>query len=61
MSDPDFMDVLNPIDNLMEEFSRFLLLDSFALDDIVEELSILHELHNQKELFGGFDDLIELD
>ena len=32
-----------------------------AFDDVVEELSILHVLHDEEELFGGFDDLVELD
>lgn len=30
----------------------------FALDDIVEELSALHILHNQEELLWGLDDFI---
>lgn len=33
----------------------------FALDDIVEELSAFHILHDEEELLGGFDDLVQLD
>lgn len=31
-----------------------------GLDDVVEELAIFHVLHDEKELFGGFDDFVEL-
>ena len=33
----------------------------FAFDDIVKKFSAFHILHDQKELFRGFDDLIQLD
>jgi hypothetical protein len=33
----------------------------FALDDVVEELSALHVLHDEEELLGGLDDLVQLD
>ena len=33
----------------------------FALDNVVEQLSALHVLHYQEQLFGGFDDFVELD
>lgn len=32
----------------------------FAFDDVVKQLTRLHILHNQKELFGCFNDLIQL-
>ena len=32
----------------------------FALDNVVEQLSALHVLHYQEQLFGGFDDFVEL-
>lgn len=33
----------------------------FALDDVVKQLATFHILHYEKKLFGGFDDLVQLD
>ena len=33
----------------------------FALDDIIEELTTFHVLHDQEELLWGLYDLVELD
>lgn len=45
----------------MEHASCFGFVDAFAVDDMVEELPLFHELHDEEQLFGGFDDLVELD
>ena len=61
MDDANFMDVLDAGDKLVEHFSGFGLGDSLVLDDVVEELALFHELHDQEELFRSFDDFIKLD
>ena len=33
----------------------------FALDDVIEEFSSFHVLHDKKELFRSLDDLVKLD
>ena len=33
----------------------------FGFDYIIEELSAVHVLHNEEELFWGFDYFVELD
>ena len=45
----------------MEELAGLVLFEPFVLDNIVEELAILHVLHDQEQLLGGFDDLVQLD
>lgn len=44
----------------MEHAGGFGFVDAFAVDDVVEELPLFHELHHQEQLFRGFDDLVEL-
>ena len=56
-----FVDILDAGDELMEHSGCFFFVDSFVLDDVVEELSPFHELHHQEQLFRGFDDLVQLD
>jgi hypothetical protein len=33
----------------------------FAFDNVVEQFSAFHILHDEEKLFGGFDDLVQLD
>ena len=61
MHNPQLVDVLNPTDDLLEHFAGFVFFHPLLLNDVVEELSAFHELHNQKQMFGGFDDFVELD
>ena len=61
MHDAYFMDILDAGDELVEHFSCFSFRDSLVLDDVIEELALFHELHDQKELFRCFDDFVKLD
>ncbi len=47
MSDVDFADILNPLNELMEQFPAFVLLNSLIFDNVIKELSIFHVLHHQ--------------
>lgn len=60
MDDANFMDVFDARYKLMKHFSCFSFSDSFVLDNVIKELALLHELHDQKELFRCFDDFIKL-
>ena len=60
MNDPYFMNILYCRDELVKHSNGFSLVDSFVLNDIVEELAFLHVLHNKKKLFRCFDYLVEL-
>ena len=55
------MDVLYAADDLLEDLAGFLLGHTFATDDVVEELSVLHELHHQEEMLWSLNDLVKLD
>lgn len=61
MDDIKLMNVLDSSYDLLEDGARFRLWNFFALDNVVEQLSALHVLHYQEQLFGGFDDFVELD
>ena len=37
-----------------------MLVDSFIVDDVIEELTFFHELSDKEELFGSLDDFVEL-
>jgi hypothetical protein len=45
---------------LLKDLASLLLIHTLLANDIVEELSSLHVLHDQKQVFGSFDDLIKL-
>lgn len=61
MDDSDAMDVLDSSDEFVEHPAGGVLVDPLVFNYVVEELTVLHVLHHQKKLFGGFDYLIELD
>lgn len=61
MCNIEFFDILNTIDKFMKELSGFLFFDALIFNDVVKELPILHILHDKHELFGRFDDLVQLD
>lgn len=52
--------VLNSANYLLKDFARFLFLHAFLTDDIIEQLSSFHVLHNQKQMFRCFYDFIEV-
>lgn len=56
----EFMSVLDSTDNLLKDFASLLLIHPFLADNIVKQLTPLHVLHDKEEMFGSFDDLIQL-
>lgn len=54
----DLVDVFDAGNELVEHFDGFWLLETLVVDDVVKEFSFLHELHDEEELFGCFDDFI---
>ena len=61
MGHPNFMDVLNSIDQLMEEPASLFLLESLVLDNILKKFTALHELHYQEQLLGSLYNFVKLD
>lgn len=61
MRNPNPMHILYPINYLMKHPLRLPLTNSLIPHYMVEQLTILHVLHNEEELFGCLDDLVELD
>lgn len=53
--------VLDAGDDLLVELAGLFLLQFGVLDDVVEELSTAGVLHDQVELLGRLDDLVQLD
>jgi hypothetical protein len=65
MNDIELMNVLDTTNDLLEYFTGLRLRDSaimkgllFALNDIIEELSALHVLHDEKQLLWSLDDFV---
>lgn len=56
----DLVDVLDAWNQLVEHLDCFGLNDAFVLDNVVEEFSLFHKLHDQKELLGGLYDFVKL-
>ena len=55
------MDVFNTVDQLVVELAGFLLAQSLALYNVVEQLAALNELHHKEQVTRGLDDFVELD
>lgn len=55
---PQFMNIFDATDDLLEDLAGLLLLHPLLADDVIEELSPLHVLHHQEEMLGRLDDLI---
>lgn len=53
--------ILNPCDELPEVLASLGLFEPLLLDNAFKQFSLRYILHNKEELFGRFDDLIELD
>ena len=60
MNDVKFAYVFDTRNDLLEEFTCGSLVDLLVLNDVVEEFASGSELHNQVQLFGRLDYLIEL-
>ena len=61
MYNSEFMEILNTADDLLEEFARLSFLKLLFLDNIIEELTPRHKLHDQEELLRRLNDFKELD
>lgn len=61
MTNPDFVNVVDPRNNLLCEPARLIFLKSLPFDDIIEELTTGSILHYQEKLPRCFDNLVELD
>ena len=55
------MKVLNPANNLLEEFACLRFLKFLLLHNVVEQLSSTDIFHNEKELLGRLNNLEQLD
>lgn len=60
MANLDLVEVLDASEDLVEEPARFAILQSSLLDDVLEKFASAGILHYQEELFGRFDDFIQL-
>lgn len=67
MDNVEFVNILDSCNNLLENGACLILWNSilfqvllFRFDDIVEQLSRIHVLHDQEKLLGSLDDLIKL-
>ena len=54
------MNVFDTGYELLEVLACLILIKSLVLNDHIEELATLHELHDQIEILLGLDDLINL-
>ncbi len=55
------VEVVDSEDQLLEDGAGLSLWQFLAVDDVFEQLAALCVLHDQEELFGTFDDFVELD
>ena len=60
MHDPQFMKMLDAINQLMEQPTCFILSQSLIIHDVFEELSIFHVLHEQEQFLIGFPNIVQL-
>ena len=54
------MNILDSTDDLFEHLAGLFLPHFLFIDDVVKKLSILHKFHDEEKMFGGLNDLIEL-
>jgi hypothetical protein len=60
MDNPDLMNVLDPIDKLVEHSGSLFFLYSLFAVDVVEQFTLLHVLHNQEQLLGSLYNFVKL-
>ncbi len=58
MNNAYFVNVLDSGNKLVEYAYGLVLIDSFIFDDIIEEFSLFHVLHDQKQLLGSLNNFI---
>lgn len=68
MHDIQFMHVLDAVDDLLKDLARRWFAKStspsvvlFIFDDMVEEFAVGSVLHDQQQVLGRFDQLVQLD
>lgn len=61
MNDSIFVDVLNTSKYLLHELDGFSLIESFFLDDVVEQLSTFCVFHNEMNVCFSLNDFVQLD
>ena len=61
MHDSYFMKMFNSIDKLFKKLASLGLLESFLFENELKKFSFWDILHDEKELFGRFNNLVELD
>jgi len=59
--DVKLADILDTLQDGLKEGAGSLLVNALVLDDVVEELSVGSELHDEVELLLGLNDFVELD
>lgn len=60
VANPELVNVVNASDEFLEVLAGCLFLEALALDDQLEKLAAVCELHDQVEVFFGLDDLVDL-
>lgn len=61
MNDSKLVNVLDSAYDLLENLASFSLSHSLFADNVVKKFSTFHVLHYKKEVFGGFNDFVQLD
>lgn len=60
MDNVELVDVLYSTDNLLKDSASLFLIEPFLFNDVVEEFSVLHVLHDEEKLFRSLYDFVEL-
>ena len=60
MNNPKLADILDPRNDLLEESARCVFVHFLILDNIVKQFSARRKLHDQIQLLGGLNDLVQL-
>ena len=58
MNDIQLVNILHTTNNLLEHPTCLVFGNLFHLDDVVEQLTVLHVLHHEEQLFGCLDYLV---
>lgn len=59
MHNTELVNILDSADDVLEESASFLFFQFSLLDNVIKELSLLHILHNQKQVLWCLDNLNE--
>ncbi len=61
MANPKLVNVMDASDEFLEVLAGSFFLKTLTLDDQLEKLAAVCELHDQVEVFFGLNDLVDLD